>query len=218
MSYSTTGNPEVANLFRQAQAGDASSLGQLMDRHDGLVHHILRRQWCDSLSYTEVLQEGRIGLWRAILGFDPERGVAFSTYASLAIARRIWRAVAVRQAEREKQKPIWDWEGQPSPFPGSLTYLLAQEVQEALHTQVDQLPAQQRWLVQAYYGLDGQGSQTMTELGRQLGCSRQAIGYHLRRALLRLRHPAFSARLRGLLGRDRRQDYLQALQPGRRRS
>lgn len=43
MSYSTTGNPEVANLFRQAQAGDASSLGQLMDQHDGPVHHILRR-------------------------------------------------------------------------------------------------------------------------------------------------------------------------------
>lgn len=218
MSYSTTGNPEVANLFRQAQAGDASSLGQLMDQHDGLVHHILRRQWCDSLTYIEVLQEGRIGLWRAILGFDPERGVAFSTYASLAIARRIWRAVALRQAEREKQESIWDWEGLPGPFPGSLTYLLAQEVQEALHTQVEGLPARQRWLVQAYYGLDGQGAQTMTELGRQLGCSRQAIGYHLCRALVRLRHPAFSARLRALLGRNRREDYRQVLQPGRRRS
>ena len=218
MSYSTTGNPEVANLFHQAQAGDGPSLGQLMDQHDGLVHHILRRQWCDSLTYIEVLQEGRIGLWRAILGFDPERGVAFSTYASVAIARQIWRAVALRQAEREEQAYLWDWEDQPGPFPESLTRLLAQEVQEALFVQVEELPTPQRWIVRAYYGLDSQGSETMTELGRQLGCSRQAIGYHLRRALLRLRHPAFSARLRALLGRNRREDYLQALQPGRRRS
>jgi RNA polymerase sigma factor (sigma-70 family) len=103
MTYCTTGNPKVANLFRQAQAGDAVSLARLMDQHDGLVHHILRRQWCDSLTYSEVLQEGRIGLWRAILGFDPERGVAFSTYASVAIARRVWRAVALWQAEMERQ-------------------------------------------------------------------------------------------------------------------
>lgn len=218
MTYCTTGNPKVANLFRQAQAGDAVSLARLMDQHDGLVHHILRRQWCDSLTYSEVLQEGRIGLWRAILGFDPERGVAFSTYASVAIARRVWRAVALWQAEMERQEPIWDWEGQPGAFSGSLTYLLAQEVQEALHSQVDLLPTRQGWIVRAYYGLDSQGPQTMAGLGRQLGCSRQAISYHLRRALMRLRHPAFSARLRALLGRNRREDYLHALQPGRRRS
>ena len=218
MTYCTTGNPEVANLFRQAQAGDAVSLARLMDKHDGLVHHILRRQWSDSLTYSEVLQEGRIGLWRAILGFDPERGVAFSTYAGVAIARRVWRAAALRQTETERQEPIWDWEGQASRFGGSLSNLLAREVREALHTQVDLLPARQRWVVRAYYGLDRQGPQTMTELGRQLGCSRQAISYHLRRARLRLRHPAFSARLRALLGRNRREDYLHALQPGRRRS
>jgi RNA polymerase sigma factor (sigma-70 family) len=189
-----------------------------MEQHDGLVHHILRRQWCDSLTYSEVLQEGRIGLWRAILGFDPERGVAFSTYAGVAIARGVWRAVAQRQAETERQEPIWDWEGQPGALPGSLSNLLAQEVQEALHSQVDLLPARQRWVVRTYYGLDHQGPQTMAELGRQLGCSRQAISYHLRRALLRLRHPAFSARLRALVDRNRREDYLHALQPGRRRS
>ena len=36
MTHFTTGNPEVANLFRQAQRGDAASLTQLMDQHDGL--------------------------------------------------------------------------------------------------------------------------------------------------------------------------------------
>ena len=218
MSYSTTGNPEVANLFHQAQAGDGPSLARLMDQHDGLVHHILRRQWRGSLSYTEALHEGRIGLWRAILGFDSERGVTFSTYASVAIARRIWRAVDVRQAEAEKQELIWDWEDQPSQCPGVLTCLLAQEVQEALRAQVECLPIRQRWVVRAHYGLGSQGPRTLAQLGLELGHSRQALTYHLRRALVRLRPPAFSASLRVLLGRNGREDYLRALQPERRHS
>jgi RNA polymerase sigma factor (sigma-70 family) len=222
MAYCTTGKPEVANLFRQAQTGDAASLARLMDQHDGLVHHILRRQWCGSLSYPAVLQEGRIGLWRAILGFDPARGVTFSTYASVAIARHIWLAVARQQAEDDAQaareKKVGECALFPVPDPDPWPRLVAQEVQEALQAQVAALPARQRQVIQAYYGLDGQGWRTLTQVGRELGCSRQAVTYHYRRALVRLRHPAFSASLRALLGRNRRQDYLQALQAGRRRS
>lgn len=216
MSHCTTSKPEVANLFRQAQAGDAVSLARLMDQHDGLVHFMLRRQWCGSLSYTVVLQEGRIGLWRAILGFDPARGVAFSTYASVAIARHIWRAVARQQAHEEAQAPRQEKARRWAPLPDPWVRLVAQEVQEAVQALVAALPARQCQVIRAYYGLDGQGARTLTQVGCELGCSRHGATYHLHRALVRLRHPAFSAALRTLLGRNRRQDYLQALQPGRR--
>ena len=218
MSYSTTGNPEVANLFARAQAGDARSLEQLMAQHEGLVHLVARRQWRGPLGYEETVQEGRIGLWRAILGFDPGRGVSFSTYAGVAIARKIWQAVKLRQGRQEKLEQVWDWEGEARPGLGMLSWLLVREVCEALQVQVQGLPSKQRWIVEAYYGLEGQGPQTMAALGRQLGCSRQAVSYHHHRALGRLRHPAFSASLRELLGRNRREDYLQVLQPARRRS
>jgi RNA polymerase sigma factor (sigma-70 family) len=218
MFYSTTGQPEVANLFGRAQAGDGPSLERLMAEHDGLVHRVLRRQWRGALSYTEALQEGRIGLWRAILGYEAERGVAFSTYAGVAIARKIWQAVKQQQARQEKLEQVWDWEKEASPGPGVLGWLLVGEVREALQVQVQGLPARQRQIIQAYYGLEGQGPQTLAEMGRQLGCSRQAVSYHHHRALEHLRHPAFSARLRELLGRNRREDYLQVLQPARRRS
>jgi RNA polymerase sigma factor (sigma-70 family) len=218
MFYSTTGQPEVANLFGRAQAGDGPSVNRLMAQHDGLVHRILRRQWLGSLTYTEALHEGRIGLWRAILGYDPERGVAFSTYAGVAITRKIWQAVKLRQAREEKLEQVWDWEEEASPGPGVLSCLLVREVEAALKVQVQGLPTRQRRIVEAYYGLESQGPQALAEMGRQLGCSRQAVSYHHHRALERLRHPAFSARLRELLGRNRREDYLQVLQPARRRS
>ena len=85
-------------VFQCAQSGCRDCLNGLMRRHERLVHTVLRRQSSGPLSYAELLQAGRIGLWRAVLRFDPGRGVAFSTYAGVAIERRIWQAV--EQAQR----------------------------------------------------------------------------------------------------------------------
>jgi RNA polymerase sigma factor (sigma-70 family) len=211
----------VAQQFHQAQAGDKGSLEQLMHQHDRLVHYILRQQSSGPLSYEELLQAGRIGLWRAIEGFDPGRGRAFSTYASVVIARHIWQAVArAQQAARRGYAKGTSWKGfapPPRVAPDPLEYLMAQEVRVALYALLQHLPNLQRWIVCSYYGLEGQVAHTQAQLAAELGCTPQAVSYHLRRALLRLRHPAFSAALRVLLGRNRRRDYLQALRPDRRR-
>lgn len=212
MSHCTTISDKDTSWFGQAQAGEAESLEQLMRTHEGLVHHIVRQQWCGCLSYEEAVHAGRIGLWRAILGFDRGRGNTFSTYASVAIARHVWRAVEL--AEREKER---------SRAPASFTQcrdpreqVLSWETCAALHTMVARLPAKQRWVVCIYYGLDGWGGCTLAQLGRQLGCSRQAVHYHLHKALRCLRHPAFSMLLRAMLERNRRIDYLRALGAERR--
>ena len=212
MSHCTTISDKEANWFSQAQAGDAETLEQLMRIHEGLVHHIVRQQWRGCLRYEEAVHAGRIGMWRAVLGFDPKRGRAFSTYASVAIARHVWRAVVLAEREeRRARAPASD-----KPYRDARVEALAWEVHATLHAMVARLPAKQRWVVCAYYGLDGWGGCTLAELGRRLGCSRQAVHYHLRRALLRLRHPAFSMLLRAMLGRNRRIDYLRALHTERR--
>ena len=212
MSYSTTNHDQSANLYTRAQDGDAQSLEELMQMHEGLVHHIVRQQWCGCLSYEEAAHAGRIGLWRAILGFDPERGRAFSTYASVAIARHVWRAVerAGREEGRARAPAC------AKPYRDPQVQVLAWEVRATLQAMVARLPSKQRWVVCAYYGLDGWGGCTLAQLGGRLGCSRQAVHYHLHKALVSLRHPVFSAMLRALLGRNRRVDYLQALRSERR--
>jgi len=79
-----------------------------MNEHEGLVHYIVRQQWRGTLSYGQVLHEGGIGLWRAILGFDPGRGVAFSMYASVVIARQVWRAIAQAEKGRpDRSHHLW---------------------------------------------------------------------------------------------------------------
>ena len=151
-------------------------------------------------------------MWRAILSFDPERGNAFSSYASVVIARHVWRAVELAEGE--------EWTARASTSVASCldpqVERLAWEVKATLYAMVDRLPSKQRWVVCVYYGLDGWGGCTLAQLGGRLGCSRQAVHYHLPKALVSLRHPVFSAVLRALLGHNRREDYLQALCPERR--
>lgn len=64
----------------------------------GLVHHIARR-WKDTasykgLSYDDLVQIGAIALLKAAKAFDPQKGIAFSTYAHNAIVREVAKSVA----------------------------------------------------------------------------------------------------------------------------
>lgn len=205
----TTQKETDATLLARAQAGEAESLDELMSRHEGLVHYVVRQQWRGSLSYSEAIHAGRIGLWRAIVGYDRERGSGLSSYASVAIRRQVWRAVQEAEGEQRKEKRLRTAMGGIVGEEAEVNW----EVKAALYGMVGRLPDKQRWVVTCYYGLDGWGGSTLGRLSQRLGCSRQAVHYHLRRARLRLRHPALSAILRALLGQNRRADYRAALRP-----
>jgi len=55
-----------------AQAGCPVCLEALLQRHTGLVHAVLRQQARGGVAYEDLLQEGRIALWQALLHFDPQ--------------------------------------------------------------------------------------------------------------------------------------------------
>ena len=79
------GSEASTSRFRKEPA----SVEEAMRRHDGLVHAFIQRQGGGAISYEEALQAGRIGLWRAILGYDPARGTAFSTYAWVRVYNKV---------------------------------------------------------------------------------------------------------------------------------
>ena len=90
-------------VFGCAQAGCRVCQDRLVRQHERLVHFVLRRQVTDDVEYAELLQVGRIGLWRAVLHFDAARGATFSTYAVIASQRHMWQAIA--QARRRAAAP-----------------------------------------------------------------------------------------------------------------
>lgn len=196
-------------LFHQAQAGDRRSMATLMRRHENLVHAVVRKQWSGDWRYADVVHAGRIGLWRAILKYDPEYGTRFSTYAWPAIAHQVW--AKVRQAQPRTAVNLR--ETSPGQAPDVAQQVQRAQVHRALHQAVSRLPDKEQWIVARYYGLDGRGGCTQQALGQILGCTRQAVWYHLQKALRRLRHPGWSARLRALLGYDDREAYRTAMAP-----
>ena len=132
-----------------AQRGCRVCLDHLMRQHIGLVHFILRRQYRGDLAYEDLLQEGRIALWQAVLHFDPHRGIAFSTYAGVAIERQIWHAVA-----RSNRPQGWL---PPAPLPNPLEVaeerLWRAQVRIALAAAVSRLPHRLQQVIVAAYGL-----------------------------------------------------------------
>ena len=186
-----------------AQAGCQECLNGLMRRHERLVHTVLRRQSSGPLSYAELLQAGRIGLWQAVLHFDAGRGVAFSTYAGVAIQRRIWQAVKQAQRRQGWLKP----EEPVDPREIAEERLWWAEVCAALAAAIARLPGRQREVLLAVCGWDGQGPRDLAQIGRQWGVSRQAAAYWYYKALVALRLPVVSGRLRQLWGQDSRASY-----------
>lgn len=198
-------------LFRQAQAGCRESLNHLAEMHDGLVHAVVRRQALGDLPYAEALQAGREGLWRTILRFDPTRGYAFSTYAWPSIVHHVWQAVKTHTRASGQQQAEWsrvreaEWGLRACLDPA--TVVMAQLVRHALRALVGQLPQRLQAVIVARYGLDGRSPCLYREIGAQLGISAERARQLHNEALVWLRHPARSYRLRSLLGRHRLSDY-----------
>jgi RNA polymerase sigma factor (sigma-70 family) len=197
-------------LFQQAQAGCRDSLERLMAAHEALVHHIVRQQALGCLSYGEAVQAGRIGLWRAILGFDPQHGLAFSTYAWPAIMHHIWREVKLaerRQAQAAEERPLEATPPATWQVPHPLEGCEAQELCVVVRSMVTRLPCRLRTIIIARYGLDGQSPAIFPQIGVSLALTKERVRQLHVEALARLRHPAYSHRVRLFLGRHTLLDF-----------
>jgi RNA polymerase sigma factor (sigma-70 family) len=186
----------------------AQAVQEAMEQHEGLVHAFIRRQGGGDIPYEEALQAGRVGLWRAIQGYDPARGTAFSTYAWVAICRHIHR----RAKELSRESDGWSQEVPASwivPDPAvALERKLARSV---LLDLVGQLPERLRRVIVARYGLGEKPPCLLRELGEELGLTGERVRQLQQEALAWLRHPAHSWRLRQLVGKNTAADYRRAL-------
>jgi RNA polymerase sigma factor (sigma-70 family) len=199
-----SGRTEVV-VFEQAQAGCRACLNQLMARHKGLVQFVVRRQTLGRLPFTAAIQAGRIGLWRAIVGYDPQRGYAFSSYAYPAIARHVWQAV--KQADSGEPAPVVTAAVPTIDGTDPAAIWEATLERAALYRLVGRLPERLRTIIIARYGLAGNSPRSYREIGVLLGLTGERVRQLHTEALVWLRHPAHSQRLRALLGRHTVAEY-----------
>lgn len=84
---------EEIRLSRAYQNGDESAGLLLCESNFRLVVSVAKRFRGLGVPFEDLIQEGNIGLLRAVQKFDPDRGVRFSTYATPWIYQAVTRAV-----------------------------------------------------------------------------------------------------------------------------
>jgi len=85
------GAEEEKALARRVRAGEVEARDELLRRNLGLVVKFVRSQPRGEVRLDELVQEGNLGLLRAVEKFDPDAGTRFSTYAVWWIRAYVWK-------------------------------------------------------------------------------------------------------------------------------
>lgn len=96
--------PSTLALVFASRMGDTNALEVLMNMYKPLVKAKAKQYFLSGGDIEDLVQEGMIGLYKAVLNFDETKGAKFSSFATLCVTRQI--QTAIKTANRNKHIPL----------------------------------------------------------------------------------------------------------------
>ena len=161
-----------------AQAGDGQALAYLLNKYKNFVRSKARSYFLIGADHEDIVQEGMIGLYKAIRDFQPSRLSSFRSFAELCVKRQI--ITAIKAATRQKHvplnsyvslnKPLYDEESERTlldVIEGRTTnpedLYISQEDLSRIQTQISEVLSDlERQVLEAF--MDGKSYQEIAEL------------------------------------------------------
>ena len=91
-------------LIERIRAGEPECMDLLIERYKGQVRREARTLYLIGGDSDDLIQEGMLGLFKAIRDYRPEKETAFGAFAKLCISRQIY--TAIQAASRQKHTPL----------------------------------------------------------------------------------------------------------------
>ena len=97
-------NMKDEDLIRKIKSGDNNALDYLLKKYQEVVNMKVSRYFIIGAEKEDIIQEGLIGLYKAIKSFDPEKQNSFKSFANLCIERQL--ITAIKSSNRQKHMPL----------------------------------------------------------------------------------------------------------------
>lgn len=101
IEFETLDDSEIVAL---AQIGIEQAAEYLLYKYRNLVRNKVRSYFLVGAEKEDLLQVGMIGLWQAIVDYQPDKAISFPAFARICIQRHI--ITAIKTATRQKQVPL----------------------------------------------------------------------------------------------------------------
>ena len=91
-------------LINQIRNNDPQALNEIIERYKSLIEIRVSNYFINGAEKDDLMQEGRIGLFKAIMNYDSSKDASFNTFANLCIERQLINAV--KNSNRQKHIPL----------------------------------------------------------------------------------------------------------------
>ncbi len=117
----------VAIAKKGIKNSNCAAIEHLLEKYKPLVKNRANRYFLPGAERDDLIQEGMLGLWEAICGYNKEKNVPFSVFAELCVTRNI--IDAVKNSTRKKHSPLNFYTSfNHSVYPDNKTWIKSEEI------------------------------------------------------------------------------------------